>query len=131
MTTTNIHTYWKSDKDLLSHSVIHYLYAIDQLNDTNGFAKLSDIAKVLNITPGSTCIGLKKLFKKELAISSNPGKHIHLTKKAQKIIDQVKVNRSVLENFFIKQLHLSPEIAKANACKIEHIVDIDVINALK
>jgi len=125
------HTYWKSDKDLLSHSVIHYLYAIDQLNDQKGFAKLSDIAKVLDITPGSTCIGLKKLFRKELAVSSNPGKHIHLTKKAQKIIDQVKVNRAVLEKCFIEKLHLSPEVAQANACKIEHIIDVEVIEALK
>jgi len=131
MPTRHPHTYWKIDKDLLSHSVIHYLYAIDQLNDEKGFAKLSDIAKVLDITPGSTCIGLKKLFRKELAISSNPGKHIHLTKKAQQIIDQIKINRAVLEKYFLEKLHLSPELAVANACKIEHIVDVELIDALR
>lgn len=45
---------WKEfEENSISHSVAHYLLAIDALKADNGYARSIDIARELDITPGS------------------------------------------------------------------------------
>lgn len=56
---------WKQfEENELSHSAAHYLLAIDEIIADNGYARSVDIARELDITPGSCSTGLKSLAKK-------------------------------------------------------------------
>ncbi len=61
----HINDVWKKyEEHEVTHSVVHYLFSIDVLLAEKGYARATDIAKMLGITPGSCSISLKKLIKK-------------------------------------------------------------------
>jgi len=56
---------WKEfEENDISHSAAHYLMAIDKLRGDYGYARSIDIARELDISPGSCSTGLKALIKK-------------------------------------------------------------------
>ena len=60
---------WKEfEENQLTHSAAHYLMTIEDLLADNGYARVTDVAKRLNITRGSASIGLKPLKKRELVL---------------------------------------------------------------
>ena len=56
-----------ADNDL-THSMVHYLFSIHKLKEKNGYARVTDVAKELNLTKGSVSIALSGLKKKELVV---------------------------------------------------------------
>ena len=51
---------WKEfEENMITHSAAHYLLAIDELIEDNGYARSIDIARELDITAGSCSTGLK------------------------------------------------------------------------
>ena len=60
---------WKEYEDnQLTHSAAHYLMTIHELLEANGYARVTDIAKRLNITRGSCSISLKPLKRRGLVL---------------------------------------------------------------
>lgn len=56
---------WKEfEENEITHSVAHYLMAIDELHKDFGYARAVDIAKELEISAASCSNGLKSLLKK-------------------------------------------------------------------
>ena len=56
---------WKEfEHNEISHSGAHYLMSVQKLIDSNGYARISDIAKEMHITPGSASIMIKSLRQK-------------------------------------------------------------------
>jgi len=47
------------------------------------------------------------------------------------VVKKAKYKKEILLNFFINTLKLDEKIAQTNACKIEHILDDSVIEAIK
>ena len=50
----------------LSHSMTHYLLTIHKLKEDRGFARVTDIARELNLTKGSVSTAINNLKRKIL-----------------------------------------------------------------
>lgn len=115
-------TTWKEfGKNDLTHSSAHYLMTIHQLLETQGYARLSDIAKRLNISKGSLSTSLKPLFKKQL-IEEDENKHIFLTEEGKNHAVKIKNTDVIFKHFLTDILNVDEETAEIDACKVEHLL---------
>ncbi len=116
---------WKSYEDnLLTHSAAHYLMTIHELLQTQGYARVTDIAKRLNITRGSCSISLKPLKKRGLVVEDS-NKFLLLSDEGRRLAEIVERNDELLEIFLRDVLGVNPEQAEIDACKIEHLLSIE------
>ena len=112
---------WKSFEDnLLTHSAAHYLMTIRDLLESQGYARVTDIAKRLNITRGSCSISLKPLKKRGLVVE-DPNKFLSLSEEGKRLALIVEKNDELLESFFTEVLGVDADQAEIDACKIEHL----------
>ena len=116
---------WKSYEDnALTHSAAHYLMTIHDLLQTQGYARVTDIAKRLNITRGSCSISLKPLKKRGLVVE-DANKFLQLSPEGRRLALVVEKNDELLETFFRDTLGVATEQAEIDACKIEHLLSIE------
>jgi DtxR family Mn-dependent transcriptional regulator len=116
---------WKSfDENALTHSAAHYLMTIHELLESQGYARVTDIAKQLNITRGSCSISLKPLKKRGLVLEDH-NKFLLLSDEGKRLARLVEKNDELLETFFCEILGISEEQAEVDACKIEHLLSIE------
>lgn len=131
MTNTKINSVWKEfEEQKITHSAIHYLFAVEQCLEEFGYARAVDISRALNITPGSCSTGLKSLLKKDFIVEDQ-NKFIRLSTYGEKIVRVVEANRDALIVFFRDTLGLTEEMALKNACKVEHLLDAEVVEKMK
>jgi DtxR family Mn-dependent transcriptional regulator len=129
--THTINQFWREFDDTeITHSIAHYLLSIDALLGEKGYARGVDIANALSITAGSCSIGLKSLQKKGY-IQEDESKFVSLTEAGKIIVTTILGNRDILSRFFMDQLRLPRDIATTNACKIEHLLDAEVIDGMR
>ena len=118
-------TVWKSfEENLLTHSAAHYLMTIRELLETQGYARVTDIAKRMNITRGSCSISLKPLKKRGL-VTEDANKFLTLSEEGRHLAEMVERNDELLEIFFRDVLDVNPEQAEVDACKIEHLLSLE------
>lgn len=116
---------WKEfDQNVISHSGAHHLMAIDGLLRKQGYARVTDVAKSLNITRGSASITLKALKEKGL-VEEDENKFLHLSKYGNSLAQKIESKRIILIKFMKDVLHVSPEQAEIDACKVEHLISIE------
>jgi len=116
---------WKSfDENTLTHSAAHYLMTIHELLESQGYARVTDIAKQLNITRGSCSISLKPLKKRGLVVEDH-NKFLLLSDEGKRLALVVEKNDELLETFFKEVLGVNEEQAEVDACKIEHLLSIE------
>ena len=131
MTTHNHEDTWKNfDQNPLTHSAAHYLMTIKELISENGYARLTDIARHLNITPGSCSLSLKVLKKKEW-IEEDQNKFMRLSQEGEKLASLVERNGELLQKFFQEILGVSEWQAEIDACKMEHLLSIETSGKLE
>ena len=130
-TKTTINSVWKEfEEQKITHSAIHYLFAVEECLEKFGYARAVDISRALSITPGSCSTGLKSLLKKDFIVE-DVNKFIKLSAYGTKIVKVVEANRNSLISFFKDTLKLDEDIAMRNACRIEHLLDADVVEKMK
>lgn len=113
---------WKEfEENEITHSVAHYLLAINELREDVGYARGIDIARELEISAASCSNGLKTLLKKWL-ILEDANKFISLSEDGQSAVEKIKKNRELFIEFFFKVLGANMEESVLNACKIEHLI---------
>lgn len=116
---------WKEFEDnQITHSAAHYLMAIKQLLEDHGYARVTDIAKTLNITRGSCSISLKPLKKRGLVVEDE-NRFLKLSEEGQRLAELVELNDKLLEILFGEVLGVDPDQAEVDACKIEHLLSIE------
>lgn len=116
---------WKHYEDnALTHSAAHYLMTIRELLEENGYARVTDIAKRMNITRGSCSISLKPLKKRGLVVEDH-NKFLRLSDEGKRLAEIVEQNDELLEKFFSKVLGVDGEQAEIDACKIEHLLSLE------
>lgn len=131
MSKKDINSVWKEfEEQKITHSAIHYLFAVEECLEKFGYARAVDISRALNITPGSCSTGLKSLLKKGFIVEDE-NKFIKLSKQGKDIVKVVEVNRNSLISFFKNTLKLDDEQAVKNACKIEHLLDAEVVKKME
>lgn len=122
---------WKEfSENEITHSAAHHLLAIYELHNKRGYARVTDVAKFLEITTGSASTNLKSLKSKGL-IDEDDNKFLSLSPQGKELAEAILERREVLENFFITVLNVTPHQANIDACKTEHLVSIETTKKMK
>lgn len=105
----------------ITHSAAHHLLAIQELTDKRGYARVTDIAKFLEITTGSASTNLKNLKQKGY-VEEDENRFLVLSKDGKQIAQAILKRRQTLEKFFCEILGVSEHQAEIDACKTEHLL---------
>lgn len=113
---------WKrfNEKEV-SHSMAHYLQAVAGLKREKGYARVGDIADRLGVSKSGVTSMLRSLQGRGLVDHERYG-CVELTPPGKQLAERTESNRQVLSIFFRDILGVSEEIAKEDACMIEHLV---------
>lgn len=121
---------WKEFEDnALTHSAAHYLMTIKQLREEHGYARVTDVARRLNITRGSCSISLKPLKKRGLVLEDD-NRFLFLSDEGIRLAETVELNDKMLERLFRDVLGVDADLAEVDACKIEHLISLDTSQRL-
>jgi len=111
-----------SELQSLSHSMVHYLLTIHKLKEARGFARVTDIAKELELTKGSVSTAINGLKKKELVIEEDDCKFLLLTEKGHEEVHRILSSRTLLFYFLKDFIGVSEELAEKDSCQMEHLL---------
>ena len=106
----------------LSHSMVHYLLTIHKLKEGRGFARVTDIAKELNLTKGSVSTALNGLKKKELVREEEDCKFLVLTNTGHGEVHRILSSRTLLFYFLRDFVGVEQKTAELDSCKMEHLL---------
>lgn len=106
-----------------------YLERILVLKKKNGKVISIDIANSMNYSKPSISRAMKNLRENNY-ITINANGEIDLTEKGLEIANRIFERHTLLTKYFIS-LGVSEEIAKADACKIEHDISDETFEAIK
>ena len=113
---------WKEfEQNEITHSAAHYLMTIHKLIDEQGYARVSDVARTLHITPGSASIMIKSLREKGY-LEEDRNRFLRMAESGQRLAQSVRSNRRIMITFLKNVLHIDEEQAEIDACKIEHLI---------
>ena len=110
-----------SDQDL-SHSMVHYLLTIHKLKEERGFARVTDIARELELTKGSVSTAINNLKKKSLVREEDDCKFLVLTDSGHKEVHRILSSRTLLFYFLRDFVGVSEETAQNDSCLMEHLM---------
>ncbi len=113
---------WKEfSENVITHSAAHHLLAIQELLVQRGYARVTDVAKYLDITTGSASTNLKSLKNKGM-VAEDDNRFLSLSPEGSKLANAILHRRKILQNFFISVLGVAPQQAEVDACKTEHLL---------
>jgi|SRR5690606_22999490 len=110
------------DSAELSHSMVHYLLTIHKLKESRGFARVTDIAKDLNLTKGSVSTALNNLKKRGLVQEEEDCKFLVLTDIGHKEVHRILSARTLLFYFLKDFIGVSEDVAEKDSCLMEHLM---------
>ena len=99
-------------------SAENYLETILSLHETQGLVRSIDIANHLHFSKPSVSVAMKKLRESGYIEVDKEG-YISLLPAGEEIARRIYERHKLLTQFFI-HLGVSPDVAAADACKIEH-----------
>ena len=118
-------SHWRDfENNPLSHSMAHYLMAIDSLRNELGYARSTDVAEMLEVSRGAASMALQQL-KKRGWVAEDPNRMLLLTDEGKRIANLVENNFVILSKFFENVLHIDKAVASGDACKMEHLMSIE------
>ena len=107
-----------------------YLEAILVLKNKNGFVRSVDIANNLGFSKPSVSRAMG-ILEKDGYIEFGIGNMINLTEKGQEKASDVYSRHQLLTKFLVKITGIPDDQAEKNACRIEHVIDSDVVEGIK
>lgn len=115
-----------AEGDLLSASLEDYLEAILWLERVSRVARVSEIAEQLSVSRPSVTGALKHLAARGL-VHHAPYGHVTLTEEGTGIALEVERRHLAIRDFLIGVLGIAEEKAEASACRLEHVLEPDVL----
>lgn len=116
---------WKQfEENGITHSGAHHLVAILELKEKFGYARVTDVAKHLEITTGSASTNLKSLKSKGF-IKEDENRFLHLSEEGQMLAELVIRRKKVLKTFLEDLLGVNCDQAEIDACKTEHLISVE------
>ena len=112
-----------------SESIEMYLETILLLQKMQDYVRAIDIATELGYSKPSVSNAMKSLKCKGYITVSNTGQ-IELTEQGREIACEVQEKNRVLTELLLK-IGMRDEVAKENACRMEHVVSGDLIEVIK
>jgi DtxR family Mn-dependent transcriptional regulator len=107
-----------------------YLKTIYNLEWKNGSARTGDIAKILEITPGSVTNTLEVLEGKGLVVRE-PYKGVNLTEGGRKLALSVFRRHRLAERMLVDMLGVGWAESHEEACKLEHSISDQVAGSIQ
>jgi Mn-dependent DtxR family transcriptional regulator len=121
----NDSAYWREfEKNELTHSAAHYLMAIDSLRDDLGYARVTDVAEMLEVSRGAASMAITHL-KKRGWVEEDPNRFLLLSDEGKGMANLVEHNFRILSKFFEEVLGAKGDLAHADACKMEHLMSLE------
>ena len=114
---------WKEfEANELTHSAAHHLLAVHDVGvPYGGWARVSDIARRLNITRGSVSINLRTL-KKRGWVQTDAHRLVKLSPKGLKVVHSVMAKRVIVKTLLRDVLGIPESQAEIDSCKVEHLI---------
>ena len=106
-----------------------YLEAILSLRIRHGHVRSIDIANELNFSKPSVSVAMKKLRESGYIQMDQDGS-ITLLPEGERIAQRVYERHRLLTDFFVR-LGVDPEVAAADACKVEHDLSEETFQKIK
>ena len=113
-----------------SESVEMYLEAILELESKNSVVRSVDVARFLGVTKPSVNRAMANL-KNEGYIKQEPYGDILFTDKGRMRAARIHEFHHIITDFLVSALSIDVALAEADACRIEHIVSPEVVQAMK
>ena len=110
-------------------SAENYLETILSLHETQGLVRSIDIANHLHFSKPSVSVAMKKLRESGYIEMDKEG-FISLLPAGEEIARRIYERHKLLTQFFI-HLGVSPDVAAADACKIEHDLSEETFQKIK
>ncbi len=107
-----------------------YLEAILRLQEENGFVRSVDVAHKLNVSRPSVSRAMG-ILEKEGYIEFVLGNTIKLTETGLEKAKDIYGRHKLLTQFLHMITGLSEEQCEENACRVEHDIDVDVVNGIQ
>lgn len=110
---------WKQfEANELTHSAAHHLLAIHEVGALyGGWARVSDIARRLNITRGSVSINLRTL-KKRGWVQTDVHRLVKLSPKGRKVVHSVMAKRVIVKTFLCDVLGMPTRRPRSTVAKL-------------
>ena len=115
---------------MITSGLEDYLELIHDTISQNKEIKAIDIANKFNISRPSVSEALIRLADMDLIIYEGR-KGIKITSKGIEEAKKIANKHKILSDFFTKILQINESLASKNACKIEHVIDDEVIEKIK
>lgn len=112
-----------------SESMEMYLETVLVLENDHGHAHSVDIANRLGVSKPSVTKAMRFLKEKGLIHKEAYGS-ITLTKQGRELSDRIYKRHRLITAFLEHTLNLSSDSAADNACKIEHVIDKTMTEAI-
>lgn len=113
----------------IQESAENYLETILILQRRNGMVRSIDIVNELNYAKPSISVAMKH-FKEDGLITVDDGGYISLTPSGLEIAEKMYERHTFLTSVLM-QLGVDEEIAKVDACKIEHHISDEAFEMIK
>lgn len=122
---------WKQfEENDITHSAAHHLLAVRELKQQRGYARVTDVAKHLNITTGSASTNLKSLKARGL-INEDENRFLELSPEGEALAEATLVRKKLFYRFLVDVLHVTPDQAEIDACKTEHLISSETTKKLQ
>lgn len=110
-------------------SAENYLESILSLHERHGLVRSIDIANELHFSKPSVSVAMKKLRESGYIEMDKDG-FISLLPSGEEIARRIYERHKLLTQFFIR-LGVDPEVAAADACKVEHDLSEETFQKMK
>lgn len=107
----------------------NYLETILILSESRPVVRAVDIAAELDFKKSSVSVAMKKL-RESNHITVTPEGFIYLTESGKEIADRIYERHKLLSSW-LERLGVNPEVAVADACRIEHVISAESFEAIK
>jgi len=114
---------------MLGRRAEDYLEAIFSLSKEKGHAKVTELAEALRVKPASVSEMLEKLSRKGY-VNYRKRMYVTLTEKGLEEAKKLREKRNLLVKF-LTTIDVPEEIAKRDACSIEHTLHPETLKQLR
>jgi Mn-dependent DtxR family transcriptional regulator len=121
----NDSSHWREfEQNNITHSAAHYLMAIDALRDELGYARVTDVAEMLEVSRGAASMSISQL-KKRGWVNEDPNRFLLLSEEGLQMANRVESNFRILSKFLEGVLGIDKAKALGDACKMEHLMSLE------
>ena len=120
---------YRQKKDRISSSIEEYLETIYRLEKEKGVVRVKEISSAMDVSYASTSEILKRMGELDLVNHERYG-YVRLKPEGQELAEQIIKREEALFHFFHNVLSLPEDLAREDACRLEHEVSDETAERL-